>query len=118
MKRILVVSIYMAIGKSLEAILNANAGADLAIVAGDLTNFGGAADAREILAILSSARFSFSPAVVAGNCDPLSARRSFAAAGFDLESRLLELPFATLTGAGGGLRRGRLDEFRAQRGRA
>ncbi len=111
LKKILVVSDIHGHGKSLAAILNANAGADLVVVAGDLTNFGSASDARAILAILSSARFSFPPAVVAGNCDPLSARRAFAAAGFDLERRLRELPFATLTGTGGGLRRAGLTSF-------
>lgn len=111
MKTILVVSDIHGHSKSLEAILAANAGADLVVVAGDLTNFGGAADARAMLAILDRARFPLPPALVAGNCDPLAARRCFAASGRDLEGAMRELPFATLAGAGGGLRRAGITSF-------
>lgn len=111
LKKILVVSDIHGHSKSLKEVLTANDGAELVIVAGDLTNFGSAADAREILDILEQAGFPFPPAVVAGNCDTLAARRSFYASGRGLEGHLRELPFATLTGAGGGLRRAGITSF-------
>jgi Icc-related predicted phosphoesterase len=110
-EKILVVSDIHGHGECLARILAAGEDASLVIVAGDLTNFGDAASALELLAILSAARFPFAPAVVAGNCDPLAVRRCIAAEGCGLEGGLRELPFATLTGAGGGLRRAGLTSF-------
>ena len=100
-KKILIVSDIHGHGESLARVLAANEDAELVIVAGDLTNFGSAAGAREMLAILDAARFPLHSAAVAGNCDPLAVRRCLTAADCDLEGRLRELPFATLTGAGG-----------------
>jgi Icc-related predicted phosphoesterase len=111
LKKILVVSDIHGHGESLKAVLAANDGAELVIVAGDLTNFGNAADAREILDILEQAGFPFPPAVVAGNCDTLAARRCIFSSGRGLEGCLRELPYATLTGAGGGLRRAGITSF-------
>lgn len=116
LKKILVVSDIHGYGESLAAVLAANAEADLVAVAGDLTNFGNAASAREILSLLMAMRSPWPPAIVAGNCDPSAARRCFMESGGDLEGKPRELPFATLIGTGGGLRRAGITSF--ERGEA
>ena len=97
--------------ESLAEAIARNAGVDLVAIAGDLTNFGGAAEAGDILTLLGSAGLAQPPALVAGNCDPPAARRCFAASGFDLEGRTRGLAFATMAGAGGGLFRAGITSF-------
>ncbi|MCE1197175.1 metallophosphoesterase [bacterium] len=111
MKKILVLSDIHGHRESLAAVLAGNAGVDLVAIAGDLTNFGGAADAKAILSLLASAGLAQPPALVAGNCDPPAVRRCFAASGCDLEGRTRELGFATMAGAGGGLFRAGITSF-------
>lgn len=93
------------------------------LIAGDLTNFGDAGSARSVIEALCSGNSrnpgSFgilgrtSPRIraVAGNCDPVSVRNYMSAAGFNVEGMLIELPYGTLVGAGGGLRRAGLTSF-------
>jgi len=76
---------------------------DLAIIAGDITNFGDAVEARAILAPLFD---RLRPIVaVSGNCDGDGVRTALESAGVSIEGRCAELAGFTFAGAGGGLRR-------------
>jgi len=89
---------------------------DQILIAGDVTNFGDADDARAVASALVGNRKSRSIFFVAGNCDPLSVRRYLGAANLDIEGRVLEMPFGTLVGAGGGLKRAGLTSFERREG--
>lgn len=77
--------------------------ADLILVAGDLTEFGGREEAAEIIGIL---RESGVPVMaITGNCDRVGARDLLEAEGVSLEGRCREHGGLLVAGAGGGIRR-------------
>jgi hypothetical protein len=77
---------------------------DAILVAGDLTSFGSAEEAGELIAAIRRT-FPLSPlAAVAGNCDPPEVLAWLDASGFLLESRLREVGGILVAGVGGGLR--------------
>jgi Icc-related predicted phosphoesterase len=96
--------------------VKAHPGLDALIIAGDITNFGGAEDTRAVIEAIRSAVGKIAIYGVSGNCDKLSARRYLAAAGLDLEpgSPLSEEFIAA--GAGGGLRRAGITSFERSEG--
>jgi uncharacterized protein len=73
--------------------------ADLVLVAGDFTDFGGAVEARRALAVLAAARGKI--AAVPGNCDKQGARQAIEAEGISVDGRLAELGGALVAGSGG-----------------
>jgi len=73
--------------------------ADLVLVAGDITDFGGAAEAERVVAALGEARGKV--AVVPGNCDKHAARQVLEAAGLSADGRVVELGGALVAGSGG-----------------
>jgi uncharacterized protein len=74
--------------------------ADLILLAGDLTDFGGELDARSLLAPL--AHFFGKLVAVPGNCDKRGARDLFVELGISADGRLVEKPGALVIGSGGG----------------
>ena len=94
-----------------SAVANKYPDIDQILIAGDITNFGDADVARSVVSALMGNRKSRALSVVAGNCDPLSVRRYLGAANLTIEGRKLEMPFGTLVGAGGGLKRAGLTSF-------
>lgn len=85
--------------------------AESILIAGDITNFGGADSAEAVLAAIAAAGAARVAAAVPGNCDRAGARRYLSAQGLDPEGRVLSLPFAVLVGIGGGLRRAGITSF-------
>jgi Icc-related predicted phosphoesterase len=73
--------------------------ADLVLVAGDLTDFGGAAEAARAIEALKWAGGRI--AAVPGNCDKQGARAAMEESGISADGRLLELGGALVAGSGG-----------------
>lgn len=89
----------------LAAILHRHPEVSCALLAGDITQFGGTEDVAAALAILRDA--GILPGMIAavgGNCDPAAARTALESGGCSAEGKALELGFARVVGAGGGLR--------------
>ncbi|HEY9055435.1 MAG TPA: metallophosphoesterase [Rectinemataceae bacterium] len=97
--------------RTLDHILAEHSDAALILVAGDLTNFGGAKEAEEILHSLCSHPAWPSVCLVPGNCDPLPARRILSGSGLDVDGTGLSTDFCRIAGAGGGLRRAGLTSY-------
>lgn len=88
---------------ALEAVLGEAGPVDLAVLAGDLTDFGDAVEARSILAPLHGRGL---PLVsVSGNCDRDGVRLLLESSGISVEGRSRELLGFRFAGAGGGLHR-------------
>ncbi|NLX45583.1 MAG: hypothetical protein GXY71_06685 [Treponema sp.] len=94
----------------------AHQGLDALLIAGDITNFGDANDARAIIETIRSTAGDMAVLAVSGNCDRLSARHYLAAAGLDLEARPFESKDFAALGAGGGLRRAGITSFERSEG--
>lgn len=75
--------------------------ADMILVAGDLTDFGGAEEASKILSLLRVGHAAI--AVVPGNCDRIAARRFFEDEGVSTDGRLIRHEGALVVGSGGGV---------------
>jgi uncharacterized protein len=73
--------------------------ADLVLLAGDLTDFGGAREARALLAEIEASNRAI--AAVAGNCDKAGVRELLIAEGLSADGRLVEAGGARVIGAGG-----------------
>lgn len=73
--------------------------ADLVLAAGDLTEYGGAAEARRALEALGWARGRL--ATVPGNCDKQAARAALEDEGVSADGRLVELGGILVAGSGG-----------------
>jgi len=114
--KILVLSDIHGRGDIAAAVADSYPEIDHILVAGDITNFGDADEARSVAQALIGDRAPRSILLVAGNCDPLSARRYMSAARLDIEGRAFEAPFGTLVGAGGGLKRAGLTSFERREG--
>jgi uncharacterized protein len=97
--RILAISDLHGSKEALTAFAPRAAGADILLIAGDLTDFGGAKEARELLAILDGAPCRL--AAVPGNCDRKGVRALLAAEGISADGRLVEAGGASIVGAGG-----------------
>jgi uncharacterized protein len=96
---------------SLGRVLLANPDVSLVLVAGDLTNFGGAEVASGVLAELEAAQGSPAIALVPGNCDPAAVRKALEASGHSVDERQRSFPFCRVAGSGGGLRRAGITSF-------
>jgi len=74
---------------------------DLVLIAGDLTEFGGSEELREVLAFLQPA--AGKAVAVPGNCDRRGARELLDSEGLSADGRLLERGGALIAGSGGGM---------------
>ncbi|HTX74282.1 MAG TPA: metallophosphoesterase [Rectinemataceae bacterium] len=77
--------------------------ADLILIAGDLTDFGGREELEGILDLLGPARAAGKLAVVPGNCDRRAAREFLEEEGISADGHLLDKGGALIAGSGGGL---------------
>lgn len=84
---------------------------EFVFIAGDLTNFGNEESLRQVIDALGSDGRKRNIYAVAGNCDTKPVRRLIGLEGLDVEGRVVELPFATLVGAGGGLKSAGITSF-------
>jgi Icc-related predicted phosphoesterase len=84
---------------------------DFIFISGDITNFGDADSARSVIDALSYDGKRRTIFAVAGNCDSTSVRNYMQDTGLEVEGTVNGLPFATLIGAGGGLKRAGLTTF-------
>jgi uncharacterized protein len=73
--------------------------ADLCLIAGDITDFGGAREARTMLDALGASKGKL--VVVPGNCDKRGARELFEEVGISADGRLVEAGGARIIGVGG-----------------
>lgn len=74
---------------------------DLVLVAGDLTDFGGAEELQALLPLLAPARDRL--AAVPGNCDRRGARQLLEQEGLSVDGRVVERGGARVVGTGGGI---------------
>ncbi len=88
---------------ALEWALDEAGGVDLALCAGDLTDFGDAVEARRMLAPFFERRLAL--VAVSGNCDRDGVRSVLETAGFSIEGRSSATGGFRFVGTGGGLRR-------------
>lgn len=88
----------------LARIVAAHPEAGIVFIAGDLTAFGNADDARAVIAATCDDGVARDAIAVAGNCDPASVQDFLSAAGASAESRALDLGWLRVAGAGAGLR--------------
>lgn len=86
-------------GARLERLSEIGAGADLVLVAGDLTDFGGEREARALIDALAWARGRL--VTVPGNCDKKAVRDLLEAEGLSADGRLVQTGGARVIGAGG-----------------
>jgi uncharacterized protein len=97
--RILAISDVHGSAEMLARIAPEAAKADLVLIAGDLTDFGGASEARRLLSILES--WAGKTVIVAGNCDKLGARSLFEEREISADGCFVESGGARVIGAGG-----------------
>lgn len=100
MKIINIVDIHGNI-KPIDSIGDALASADLVIIAGDLTNFGGAEDAREVLEAVG--KYNKNILAVTGNCDKKEVDEYLFAKDMNLHGKTVDMDGISITGAGGSL---------------
>lgn len=92
--------------------LEMNRDVDLVIVAGDVTNFGGADAVAKVLDSLRAAVDPPPPIVaIPGNCDPLAARKALDASGTNVDGLLVQFEFCFIAGTGGALRRAGITSY-------
>lgn len=87
--------------KPIDSIGDALASADLVIIAGDLTNFGGAEDAREVLEAVG--KYNKNILAVTGNCDKKEVDEYLLAKNMNLHGKTVDIDGISFTGAGGSL---------------
>ena len=100
MKIVNIVDIHGNI-KPIDSIGDALASADLVIIAGDLTNFGGAEDAREVLDAVG--KYNRNILAVTGNCDKKEVDEYLSAKNMNLHGKTVDADGIPITGAGGSL---------------
>jgi uncharacterized protein len=98
--RILAVADLHGSASALEALVAKSSDADLLLIAGDLTDFGGEAEARILLRLLAG--FKGRMAAVGGNCDKRGARELLETEGLSVDGTLLKVGGALVIGSGGG----------------
>lgn len=94
---------------ALETILTRSKPVDLLIVAGDVTDFGDAVEARAAFEVLAQKGAPI--LAVSGNCDRDGVRTALETAGFSIEGRSREACGFAFAGAGGGIRHRGLTPF-------
>lgn len=105
MTKILVLADIHGHADQAEAAVARNPDAEYIFIAGDLTNFGNEENARHVIRAIGADGKPRTIVAVAGNCDNDSVRKYINVEGFDVEGKILDLPFARVVGAGGGLKR-------------
>ena len=110
-KKILLLSDIHGHGDMAARIIALHPDIDTILIAGDMTNFGSVDEARSVRARMLSDGKPRAIYAVAGNCDPLSVRQYLKAEAIDVEGSVCRLDFASLAGAGGGLKRAGLTSF-------
>ncbi|HVY55180.1 MAG TPA: metallophosphoesterase family protein [Thermodesulfobacteriota bacterium] len=100
MKIINIVDIHGNI-KPIDSIGDALASADLVIIAGDLTNFGGEKEAREVLDAVG--KYNKNVLAVTGNCDTKEVDEYLDGENINIHGRTVEIDGISITGAGGSL---------------
>ncbi len=111
MQKILVLSDIHGRGDIAARIVALHPDIDTILIAGDITNFGDVDEAKAVKTKLVADGKPRAIFVVAGNCDPLAVRKYLKSEALDVEASLRHLAFATLAGAGGGLKRAGLTSF-------
>ena len=96
---------------ALEMTLALSGPVDLILVAGDITDFGEAFEARALLAVLADKGAPIF--AVSGNCDRDGVRTTLESTGLSLEGRSREACGFVFAGAGGGLRHHGMTPFEA-----
>ena len=87
--------------KPIDAIGDVLASADLVIIAGDLTNFGGGEEARKVLEAVG--RYNKNILAVTGNCDKKEVDEYLFAKNMNLHGKTVDIDGISFTGAGGSL---------------
>lgn len=100
MKIICIVDIHGNI-KPIDSIGDALSSADLVIIAGDLTHFGGPDEAREVLEAVS--KYNKNILAVTGNCDTKEADDYLTGMNINIHGRTVDIDGLSFTGAGGSL---------------
>jgi len=112
MQRILVLADIHGNAESAVSAVVRNPDISLVLIAGDLTNFGDAASAAQVL---SGIRRVMKPAVpvlaVPGNCDPSGVRHWMRSEAISVENSARDILEMTVAGAGGGLRRAGITSY-------
>jgi hypothetical protein len=112
MEKILILADVHGCADKARHAMSENPDASLVLIAGDVTNFGNAESVMEVLSEIQGAISRLIPIfAVPGNCDPLVARRAIEKSGCNVEDRVINLPYCTLTGSGGGLRRAGITSY-------
>lgn len=88
----------------LARIVTAHPEALLVFIAGDLTSFGAADDARAVIDATCADGVARDAIAVAGNCDPSPVQAYLDESGSSAESRALDLGWMRVVGAGAGIR--------------
>jgi Predicted phosphoesterases, related to the Icc protein len=100
--RILAIADIHGSAESLAAFAPLAREADLLLLAGDLTDFGGENEAEALLEILGP--FKDRLLMVPGNCDRLGAREAMARSGASIDGQAARVGGALVAGVGGGSR--------------
>lgn len=100
--RIFIISDLHGSAESLKAVLPKAEGCDLILFAGDLTDFGGEAEARALLELFGPLKSKL--LAVPGNCDKKGAREVIESEGLSVERKAIEKGGAVVIGSGGGPR--------------
>jgi len=87
--------------RPIDSIGEALASADLVIIAGDLTNFGGAEDAREVMEAVG--KYNKNILAVTGNCDKKEVDEYLFAKNMNLHGKTVDIDGISIMGAGGSL---------------
>jgi len=102
--RLLIISDIHGDASALDSLLKRRPSAQAILVAGDLTDFGGAQAMGDIVEILK--RSGLPVVAVPGNCDRPGARRALEEAGFSIDGKRMDLTLdgarCSLFGSGGG----------------
>jgi hypothetical protein len=87
--------------KPIDALGGVLSSADLVIISGDLTQFGGEKDAREVLEAVG--KYNGNILAVTGNCDTKAVDEYLSAKNINLHGKTLNIDGLSFTGAGGSL---------------
>lgn len=87
--------------RQVEKIVKELSGADLVLVAGDITHFGTASDAEEIISLILSANSCV--AAVSGNCDNSEVEQYLEEKGISAHRKTIEVSGLKISGFGGSL---------------
>jgi hypothetical protein len=100
--RIFVISDLHGSAEALKTVLPKAEGSDLILFAGDLTDFGGAAEARTLLELFGLLKGKL--LAVPGNCDRKGAREVLESEGLSVEGKSVLMAGLAVIGSGGGPR--------------